>query len=388
MFTDKLLIMKEYIGKRCYIMVSILAWISLFAISCENIKTNDLIVNSSDFNTILPSISQKTSYPIQTKNTDFNDTTQIPMTSLFISPSIQAEKTNTPTPIINNNADIIVNIKTNSIVFYIKGNKQGSNHYLKYTLKHIVSSKNKGINADLWRLYEVYDVRKTGSNKFSNSLGPIINAGEWECAIAEKGCDFIGGYHGNELVDEVSLTIDNKPYTISNKNLFECRSIVFKQQSILISRKTDKPIVHRLVEYDINSDRILIKQQIEWLSDAEISKSYLAMLPIVRKIENIQITDSAYSDIDNTIYDISKPNLNLKINTPNHGIKQLTVYGSKSGFNVSVKVDKTPNLSNSNAFVSNAQQYNKIYFDFSGPYTASCGELWDICAEYQITNAR
>jgi hypothetical protein len=244
MFTGKLLIMMRYIGNRCYILIAaILAWISLFAISCGNIKTNNLVVNNTDLNTILPSISQNTSHPTKTNGTDSNDTIPIQTTAPFVSPSIQVKETNIP--IINKDDNIVLNIKANSFIFYIKGNKQESNHYLKYTLKHITSLKKNGNNVNVWRLYEVFDVQKIGENRFSNPVGPIINAGEWECAIAENGVSYIGGYHGNEIAKKTLLFIDNKQYNMKKIGLLKCKTIQFEQLSELISRVTKKPIAKR-----------------------------------------------------------------------------------------------------------------------------------------------
>jgi len=112
------------------------------------------------------------------------------------------------------------------------------------------------------------------------------------------------------------------------------------------------------------------------------------MLPIVRQIGKTQITDTAFSDLDNITFNVSKSNKTSKINTPRQGIRQIVVLGRKSGIHAVLRVKTNPTLPDNQAFVSNAQQYNKIYFDFSGIYAAKKSEVWEITAEYIIFNNR
>ena len=92
--------------------------------------------------------------------------------------------------------------ENDSINIYLHSPKGGADNFMKYTLRHFTVPFSDGgtyQNQNVWRLFELYSYKKT-DDVFKKELNyPIVNGGEWECAIRIKDTpDFHGGYHGYE----------------------------------------------------------------------------------------------------------------------------------------------------------------------------------------------
>lgn len=282
---------------------------------------------------------------------------------------------------------LIINIDRNNIQFYAKGADSHSDRYLEYNLKHI---DDESINADLWRLYELYESSLVSdSSPYSLSRvydgKPIANTGEWEAAIREVGAgDFIGGYHGDEVLTSVSIFVNGEEVEF-NKKQYVSDSFSFVQKSNLYSWYTGEVIATHVKEYNFSQNGFVLNQTVTWNKSVDISRAYLAMLPVKRKIDytsGVQITDTAWYWPSGSIQDVYQSGFPVVVTKSDD---EVWLEGAESRFRAEVKMNKHPNLSGYNVFVNNVDAYNKVYFDISGSYTTTPGEVWNTTTTYNLT---
>ncbi|HII4363140.1 hypothetical protein [Vibrio parahaemolyticus] len=293
-----------------------------------------------------------------------------------------------PEPLVPlSDSQLVVNVSKDNVQIFAKGEDRHSNRYLEYNLKHIVNDE---INADLWRLYELYEVENTSNVKPYSFIRvysgkPIANAGEWEAAIREVGAgDFMGGYHGDERLTSVSLSVDGKQVSISESQ-FVASNVSFYQVSKLYSWYTGEVVAFHEKEYKFTQSGIELDQRVEWLDSLNLSRAYLTMFPIKRKIDytkGAQITDISWSWPSGKVQDVSYPGFKLNIS---HDDNEIWLEGAESRFRAEIKMNSRPFLPGYSSFVTNSDTYNKAYFDISGNYKTTPGEVWETNSTYKLT---
>ena len=258
--------------------------------------------------------------------------------------------------------------------------------YINYNFVHSVYADR---NADMWRL--------TVAN-LANANGGIVkqitkDGAEWEMAVRIMDRpDFIGGYaHGDEIYSSLEVYVDGVKTEITS--LKQCTT--FTEMKILMdsvgydpSDGTTKALDHHK-EYTIHKDGIKLEQTVEWCKDYQMRKSsYLAMMPPVKySVTNEEdiITDSCYTDLDETPKTISKTG-GFSLTT--EGVSSVCVYGEKSGvyFTMSKANYNQSKVGNSEMILSDngGLNYNKMYFVYCGEDTEEAGEVWDSTTTYQI----
>lgn len=265
----------------------------------------------------------------------------------------------TSAPVETTPGDVVVVGRDAAVDFYLDG--------FKFSL---------ALKEGAWRLFEGYHAENSGG-RFSPVGAPIINNGEWSCAIREVGAaDFICGFHRFERLDSVLFSLDGKPGEILGTHT--AKELTATQESTLFSYGTETPIAERAVTYRAAVDGITVEQRIHWLQPVLLENAYLAMLPIKRHVGGEQITDTAKRAPHYASEDVSEAGFE-PIRTPTNVIEL-------SGPQVVARVSllEAPALPNAFAFVSNAELYNKVYFDVSGEHLTAPGEVWTVVAHYEI----
>lgn len=247
----------------------------------------------------------------------------------------------------------------------------GGDGYFKFTLKRLTIPYIDGKiyqNQDLWRLYQLYLCRKT-ENGFENIYDfPIANTGEWECAMKITGTpDFHGGFHGYEHFTKYSFSaLDDRFEFVQESNIY------------LQGTRDDLVATHKK-HYLFKDGALSIDQSLEWKKSVPVMRIYFAMLPIRRKEEDFQITDTAL--YNGECYDISEeghttplsPGCELKV-------KEMTVCSKTSGITATLTVDYDNDF-----FIQNTPQYNKLYFNYAKDVQTKVGEVWKATSTYKFT---
>lgn len=281
----------------------------------------------------------------------------------------------------------------NSIQIYMKGSNPNSEMYLGYNLSLQSKELNKNeahSNYKVWNIDAVNEYERQSKDRFLK-VGEIITGGAWDLAIREKrASDFVGGVaHGDEVLTDYEIMVDGEVIDFTHVTKVEADQVVLELTSDIYRdntiTETAEIIAKRSMLVTFNVDGVTTEQTIEFNSSIHLNKSYLAMLPALRKIDGStgdQITDTV--KINNSEFDVSEKDFNIpQINfKPSEYVE---LYGKNSGYFISVEVaEKSPDL-NSLFMLSNAERYNKIYFAFNEDnLQVDPGDVWKQTTIYKI----
>ncbi|WP_413516033.1 hypothetical protein [Carnobacterium maltaromaticum] len=279
---------------------------------------------------------------------------------------------------------------------FIKGSKVDSNKYISYRVNHQqkdLNKKDSTSNYNVWKLDGAYEASLV--NGVFKKTKEVVTTGEWELALKEQGAsDFIGGsLHGDEITTLIDLEIDGEKVNEENISKFnkDVKEIKFIVNSELyrdntMSEELQKIGLHTKL-FTFNRGGILIDQSVEFLEDIILDRSYLAMLPILRKSNGDsgeQVTDSIRVSTIDAEFDVGEANFDIP------EIKYIeenkaTISGKSSGIIADVEiVSKSAELPTV-FFISNSLQYNKLYFSYNEDgYTAQKNEIWNQTTKYFI----
>ncbi len=272
------------------------------------------------------------------------------------------------------NNKVKVEKSDNEIYVYI----YSSNGIIKYPIKKIT---NNSTNCDTFHIHKLFSV-KDGVER------EICYAGEFEMAVKIKDRDdFIGGsQHGDEKCTSYSLYCDGISVT-ENKLYYcdECKIIVISDMYDPADHTTI--VATHYKEYIFTHDGLELNQRIMWASSLTLMRSYLAMLPILRKDgDGNQITDTYFDNVNYTEYDVSDSGFTTYPITYRKDCSKQNLYSSISKISASVEVvTRKPYIEDAVAFLSNSEYYNKIYFGFCGDnYQVNSGDMWTSKSIYKI----
>lgn len=285
---------------------------------------------------------------------------------------------------------IYFNILSNGINIYVKNGNEVGDKYIEYQILHLKKALDRNVtssNYDVWQLSRANEVERDRFDHFTH-LNSIVTNGEWEMALKEKGAnDFIGGsIHGDEVTTSASIAIDGTDYELGKYAEGEASEVKITTVSSLYRDNTltkdIEPIGVHSKTYIFKKDGLTLSQQVEFKKNMVLDKSYLTMLPILRKGEGgQQITDTVISDGDSKPQNISEDGFRFK------EIKstKATVSGIESGVTAMVEIVEKVGGSKTSFFVSNSPMYNKLYFSFVGnDYKVKKGEVWSQTTRYVI----
>ena len=250
--------------------------------------------------------------------------------------------------------------------------------YIKYEFLHI---NRTGYNADNWHIYQTYAVDENFSNQIQ-----LTTLGEWECALFLKGRkDFVGGWgHGNEIVENLSILIDNKRVELTSlKNMTKAKEICIFETTTLYDNKDNyqktTPIATHGKKYTFNLSNLLIEQSIEWKISDTAQESYLCMFPPLKTTTNKYYTNAEIVEADIP----SNPNIEY------NNVNKVVVYSDDIGFRATIETIKYPEFANNKFSLrdNNGGDYNKIYISAvsnSNPVTFKVGDRWSSKTKYKL----
>lgn len=125
----------------------------------------------------------------------------------------------------------------------------------------------------------------------------VLSGGEIGFAIKEEGAgDFVGGFHGDELLTEVALTVDGKPMPLNTPYFGAFSELSFYEQSYIFRCNTpEEKIILHTQTYIADGDRLLLDQNIEWIADGRRLHSGFAPMMTAQRV-NADKTDEIISD--------------------------------------------------------------------------------------------
>ncbi|EPB8173077.1 hypothetical protein ACRTAL_002252 [Clostridium perfringens] len=272
------------------------------------------------------------------------------------------------------NNKILVDKQRNIMNIYVPS-KKINGRYIRYKyLRDIAPSKNN----DVWRTMYCDVVIKNIDGSFTTEYtfgDPDI---EWEGAIKEVGkSDFIGGWHGDETFQDLSVIIDNKEFDMSTDFSVECDYINCTEKSkVFHCETTDLAFTrYKINEWNLNEFKIYGK----WICESSfnIQESKLSMMSIQRTTQSgEQYFNWARYDHDYEKTNVSQHGYTGGVTVWRKDVKMFETWGDK----IYVKFicdykDKEKYPNRSQYMMDFANNRNKIYFDLTGSYQMEKGEM-------------
>ncbi|WP_433846889.1 hypothetical protein [Acinetobacter proteolyticus] len=285
--------------------------------------------------------------------------------------------------------DIVVIVGNSAIDVYTKGSRRLSNKYMDWRIARQTAPFDPSDpygNVDCWRITGVYEAEKPQSSYAftrTRESQPIIAAGEVECAILEDGkADFIGGFHGDEVLTDYHFMVDGKPIDFSVKTTYLCKKFELIQVSDLFRVNTQTKVADHTKHLIFENRKLRLKQYIKWQMSLIIKAAMMTMLPIKRKrfdTSGEQITDTAMREQSWALENVSEAGFTQ---VPTVGSLPNAEIWGPTGISASVEFVKHPNLPNATFYISNPENYNKLYYSVAGNflgderYTTTATERW------------
>ncbi len=250
-----------------------------------------------------------------------------------------------------------------------------------------------GANQKTYRIIGADLVKKSG-NTFTK-VNQLLQNGEIEFAFSETGAgDFVGGFHGDEIMEFAELQADGKTVDLTKESqLASCKQLVFETKTKMFRCNSDtvttpaQQVNSHTLKYTVTSkDGIKLEQSLNWLvSDLKIRKAMACMFTVYRCTDkNERITDILeYHKWDGSVYDVFDvsnvgPKESLAGDCSYSGPSYVNIYGKDSGIfaKVGYKVEKGLQDVFCNTYSIRQYNDNKPYFSVNEKTTVKSGEEW------------
>ena len=263
---------------------------------------------------------------------------------------------------------------------------------------------NDPANRKFYRIRTAYLVKREG-----DTFAPMFRAlqdGEIGFAMKEQGAgDFVGGFHGDEVLTDVSLTVDGRAMPLDTPYFGTFESLEFYEQSYITRCNTpDEHILLHTQRYTVDGNTLRLAQDLEWTADARpIHSAFTPMLTAQRLdpqdldrilSETVELLDgegNILAQFDTTDYGrdrIGSPSDSVCLNTPATAVR---VYGKESGFmaeaGYTVREGIPPEHIKTYLCIRHMRGAvdNKIYFDIARDTAPKKGDAWRSDIYYRVT---
>lgn len=142
---------------------------------------------------------------------------------------------------------------------------------------------NDPANSALFRICEAHVGHLSGEEFLPKFRA--LQGGEIAFALQEKGAgDFVGGYHGDEVLNTVTLMLDGTPCLLSAPAFLSGHTVTFSEASVIYRcNMPDVPLLSHRQTYTVREDTLLCSHSFRWLTDSHpIAGAYLPMLTAAR----------------------------------------------------------------------------------------------------------
>ena len=289
--------------------------------------------------------------------------------------------------------EVVIAVDEAGFIAYVKNDASTEAEYIGYRFYHEVS---EATNSNLYRMKGTKLYERLDDFAFVpvNDI-QITGHGEYEMAIKEKsgdGADFVGGFHGDELIDSVTMTVDGKEVSLSESGFYKGQNIVFTQNATVnASGKPDLKLIDHEKIYTITKDGIKLNQTAEWLNDSTVSEVYMAMLPINHRDDRgVQINDTITAG--GVSYYRPRYFEGVKFNAGYTNALSVTATGGALGAKIEVTTKPVQGFADSDIqffMYTRETNDNKVYFRSlranNNTFAVSKGEVWEVENTYKVT---
>ena len=226
-------------------------------------------------------------------------------------------------------------------------------------------------------------------------------------SVAEDGgaSDFIGGFHGDEWIKNVTLLADGVKVDLQSKEktLFACSTVTFEQTTTMYAWATATsatdhglPVAEHYQNIVMDSTGVSHKQTVEWLrGDFRIKKGYMPMFTMMRGgFGNRYIDTMRMYDANGNLLGEYKMDPEVKIEKQTGVLKNSSAaaieYSGSGGVSARVEFrlmnDQARFYDTYVALRVGTNPDNKLYVPITSANngTPREGELWDVETKYLI----
>lgn len=188
--------------------------------------------------------------------------------------------------------------------------------------------------------------------------------------------DFVGGVHGDERTDNITVSVDNNSYALSDIKYVSGNNLVINMKSTIYDEVTKDKMFDRYVTLIFSKNKLHISNNYKAYTNLTLNRATNGGLIACQNpiIKDIMLNNAYYSSAPTTTQSIaSKENTEATINT---------IYGSITVRNI--KGYTNPNYSGWLQVFSNENPIrNKVYLDVykNGSYSISANEV--IAGEFE-----
>lgn len=221
-----------------------------------------------------------------------------------------------------------------SLNIYVQNSDSSGDYYTCYHMNHVYSDVrnnykvNSASNVNNYRIVEADVVKVTAvedSRVVSQRVAKVLSAGEISFAVrqmnlqtdwltkeakeaiaadAQYPADFIGGYHGDEWIESVSLFADGEEVAlagVTEATVIPCSELKFDQLTTIYAWGTSNADSHGVAvaehsqSFTVDSNGIHNSQSVKWLRDDfefDPTKCYFLMFPMMRLHSNLTVSSS------------------------------------------------------------------------------------------------
>jgi hypothetical protein len=288
---------------------------------------------------------------------------------------------------------------------YQKGGDQSSNRYGYWRVSHIEVPDDAGTGgaaANMWANYGVFDHQRTDRETFA-LIRRLVATSSNDIAIRQSGkLDAMGGpAHGDEklvatpafLADGVERDMAPVAHTWYRARQFELiqKTQLFEVGTDPIASNPLATCWRRMVWKDAD---FYLHNILRWHAAVLLDYTYLSMMAIERfdfADAGFQITDTAYRSLGGELIIDADPWVREDVSTAGFTEKStkadLIKLSGPNGYAIEMEALRGWDKPNRNVTVSNSSEYNKIYWDVTGPgYTTAVDEKMEFMTRCRIMN--
>ena len=241
------------------------------------------------------------------------------------------------------------------------------------------------------------------------SFRPLFRAlqgGEIGLAYRERGAgDFVGGFHGDEALDEVCLTVDGRELPLDVPFSGFAETVSFYERSTVFRCNTpSEPLLLHTQTYTVDGSTLRLAQHVRWLRDAHpLQAAYMPMLTAQRldpedpsriltdTVEFCGADDTPVCTFDTTPYGADGKGRSWDTVCKGTQATAVRVYGKMSGFSAeagyTVRNESIPASQQTADLCIRYMKHaldNKIYFNVGKDAAPTEGTVWESDVYYRL----